>query len=113
MKRGLVPLRGDELVEELLRLETEKHNALVGFDSDAYEAGVSAQVRLLSEDHDLTEAAGASVQAVSRLADLIRLNSLLLINLNSISPYFAFAEGGYSSFGGLNQPSVGRVRLEG
>ena len=111
MNRGLVPSKGDELVEELYQLEEKKHDALVRFDADAYEAGVSAQVCLLGEDHDLL--AQTSSPTVSRLADLIRLNSLLLVNLNSISPYFAFAEGGYSAVGDLNRPSAGRMRLEG
>ena len=68
MNRELVPSKGDELVEVLYELEEKKHDALVRFDADAYEAGVSEQVCLLGEDDDLL--AQTSSPTVSRLADL-------------------------------------------
>src|SRR6266516_3371848 len=53
----------DGLVEELLRLESAKHKALVEIDAPAYDANVRAQLRLVS----------ASKKTLDKVANVERL----------------------------------------
>jgi hypothetical protein len=78
----------DGLVEELLRLESAKHKALVEIDASAYNLHIQTQWRLLA----VSKPYGATVTNVERLlalSQLITLNTRLLQNLSLTSPLFA------------------------
>ena len=81
----------DGLVEELLRLESAKHTALVLIDASAYEANVREQVRLLA----VSKRSGGQATSVERLlalSQLITLNNHLLHNLRLTTPLFAYKD---------------------
>ena len=111
MKTPSVPPRGNELLERLIELEAVKHEALLEFDADAYETATSEQTGLVSAG-TLEESALARDRVVV-LAKQIRLNSALLLNLISISPYFALMQQGYTAGGGAVAAPSSRLRLRG
>ena len=86
----------DGLVEELLRLERAKHKALVEIDAPAYDATVRAQLRLVSASKK-TPGKLANVERLLALSQLITLNSRLLQNLISTTPWFAFSKNAYNA----------------
>ena len=81
----------DGLVEELLRLESAKHQALVEIDATAYDANVRQQMRLLAVPRGSADKV-ASLERLLALSQLITLNTRLLQNLISTSPLFAFSK---------------------
>jgi hypothetical protein len=102
----------DGLVEELLRLESAKHKALILIDATAYDASVREQMRLLADSKASTVTA-PSVERLLALSQLITLNTRLLQNLISTSPVFAFNKNSYTAKGRQSSPSAsGRVSLE-
>jgi hypothetical protein len=102
----------DGLVEELLRLESAKHKALILIDASAYDASVREQMRLL-EDSKASAVTTPSVERLLALSQLITLNTRLLQNLISTSPLFAFNQSGYTEKGRPSSPSTSRrVSLE-
>jgi len=88
----------DGLVEELLRLETFKHQALIQIDAAAYEAGVREQIGLVAASK---EAPGPvrNVDRLLSLSQLITLNTRLLQNLISTSPLFQMTGSAYTARG--------------
>ena len=97
----------DGLVEELLRLESAKHKALVEIDASAYDANVRAQLRLLSISKGTADKV-ASVERLLALSQLITLNTRLLQNLISTTPWFAFSQNGYTAKGRVSAPAASR-----
>ena len=97
----------DGLVEELLRLESAKHQALVEIDAPAYDATVRAQVRLLSASNKAADRL-ANVERLLALSQLITLNTRLLQNLISTTPWFAFSKNGYNAKGRVSEPATTR-----
>jgi hypothetical protein len=97
----------DGLVEELLRLESAKHKALVEIDAAAYDAHVQTQLRLLSASR---ASAGkvTNVEQLLALSQLITLNTRLLQNLISTSPLFSFSKNSYTANGGIFIPATPR-----
>ena len=97
----------DGLVEELLRLESAKHKALVEIDAPAYDISVREQLRLVAA----SKGAATEVSSVERLlalSQLITLNTRLLQNLISTSPLFAFNKNGYTAKGRASSPVTSR-----
>jgi hypothetical protein len=97
----------DGLVEQLLRLESAKHQALLLIDAAAYEASVRERLRLIAVSED----AGPRLSNLERLLSLSRLitlNTRLLQNLTSTNPRFAFNKNGYTAQGKLTAPAVSR-----
>jgi len=102
----------DGLVAELLRLESAKHKALVEIDAIAYDASVNEQLRLLSVSN-LSAGQGASVDCLLTLSQLITLNTRLLQNLISTTPWFAFSKNSYTAKGRVSTPvTSGRIAVE-
>lgn len=102
----------DGLVEELLRFESAKHEALVLIDAAAYEASVREQMRLLAVACDEDKKASDCERLLS-LSQLITLNTRLLQNLISTNPRFAFNKNGYTAQGSMSAPVVShRVSIE-
>lgn len=102
----------DGLVEELLRLESAKHKALILIDASAYDASVRGQMRLLADSKASTVTA-PSVERLLALSQLITLNTRLLQNLISTSPVFAFNKSSYTAKGRQSAPATSRrVSLE-
>jgi hypothetical protein len=97
----------DGLVEELLRLESAKHEALVRIDAAAYETNVCEQMRLLSVCKD-TRKRVSNLERLLTLSQLITLNTRLLQNLISTNPRFAFNQNGYTAQGNMSAPVVSR-----
>jgi hypothetical protein len=97
----------DGLVEELLRLESAKHKALVEIDASAYEVHVQTQLRLLSIPRVSTDGT-TNVERLLALSQLITLNTRLLQNLLSASPLFAFSKNGYTAKGRISIPAISR-----
>ena len=97
----------DGLVEELLRLEGAKHKALIEIDASAYDASVREQLRLVSASK-ITADSVASVERLLALSQLITLNSRLLQNLVSTTPWFAFSQNGYTPDGQVTAPAGSR-----
>jgi hypothetical protein len=97
----------DGLVEELLRLESAKHKALIEIDASAYDFHVQTQLRLLSASKS---SAGnvTNVEQLLALSQLITLNTRLLQNLISTSHLFAFSKNGYTAKGRVAIPSTPR-----
>ena len=99
------------MLERLIELEAVKHEALLEFDADAYETATSEQTGLVSAG-TLKESEVARDRVVV-LAKQTRLNSALLLNLISISPYFALMQQGYTAGGGPEAAPWNRPRLRG
>ena len=97
----------DGLVNELLRLESAKHKALIEIDASAYDANVREQMRLISVSKSFPKAA-SDVERLLTLSQLITLNNRLLQNLVSTSPVFAFSKNGYKANGRAAAPAVSR-----
>ena len=97
----------DGLVEELLRLESAKHKALVEIDASAYDAHVQTQLRLLSVSRNSSDQT-TNVERLLALSQLITLNTRLLHNLVSTSPLFAFNKNGYTAKGRVSMPAISR-----
>ncbi len=97
----------DGLVEELLRLETAKHKALVHIDAQSYDATVQEQMRLLADSKDTLNQV-TSIERALALSQLITLNARLLQNLISTTPLFALSTDGYTAKGGLPEPAAPR-----
>lgn len=89
----------DGLVKELLRLESAKHKALIEIDASAYDTTVREQMRLISASRNFTAAEVSSVERLLALSQLITLNTRLLQNLVSTTPWFAFNRNGYTAKG--------------
>jgi hypothetical protein len=89
----------DGILDELLRLEDAKHQALIGLDPAAYDRSVQEQTLLLDDNRLSAEARRASdkLLAFSKLASL---NTSLYQNLLSTTPWLANSRG-YSGAGHL------------
>jgi hypothetical protein len=100
----------DGLVEELLRLESAKHKALISIDASAYDANVREQLQLLANRKESTLKA-TCVERVLALSQLITLNTRLLQNLMATTPLFRDA--GYTAAGRIETAAgSGRVSVE-
>lgn len=97
----------DGLVEELLRLESAKHKALIEIDASAYDTQVQRQLRLLSVSKASAEKV-TNVEQLLALSQLITLNTRLLQNLISTSPLFAFSKNCYTAKGQVDMPAISR-----
>ena len=97
----------DGLVEELLRLESAKHKALVEIDASAYDRNVREQMRLLAFSKNAPYKV-SSVERLLALSQLITLNTRLLQNLVSTSPLFACIKNGYTARGRASSPATSR-----
>jgi hypothetical protein len=100
----------DGLVEELLRLESAKHKALVEIDASAYEATVRAQMRLLSASRNPSVKV-SNVERLLTLSQLITLNTRLLQNLVSTTPWFAINRNGYTAKGRVAAAAANNSRV--
>lgn len=101
----------DGLVEELLRLESAKHRALVEIDASAYDTNVREQMRLLTVSKKVDQT--ANLERLLTLSQLITLNTRLLQNLVSTTPWFAFNRNGYTAKGNVaTARTSGRVSVE-
>jgi len=98
----------DGLVEELLRLESAKHLALIEIDASAYDASVREQLHLLAVSKGSPHNKVSSVERLLSLSQLITLNTRLLQNLISTSPLFAFNKNGYTAKGRASMPATSR-----
>jgi hypothetical protein len=102
----------DGLVEELLRLESAKHQALVSIDAPAYDANVREQLRLLGQSPAPLKKVGR-IDVLSALSKLIALNTRLLLNLLSTTPRFEIDHNSYSASGHVSPaPVPPRVSVE-
>lgn len=102
----------DGLVNELLRLESAKHKALIEIDASAYDASVREQLRLIAVSRNTTDRV-SDLKRLLSLSQLITLNTRLLQNLISTSPLFAFSQNSYTANGGFSIPAVAsRVSVE-
>ncbi len=100
----------DGLVRELLRLENAKHKALVEIDASAYDDNVAAQIRLLAETR--TPGSVADIERLLALSQLITLNTQLLRNLVSTTPWFVSNRGVYTAAGATAAARPGRISIE-
>jgi hypothetical protein len=80
-------------------LEGAKHKALVEIDASAYDTSVREQVRLLSASRTSTARQVSSVEQLLALSQLITLNTRLLQNLVSTTPWSAFNQNAYTAKG--------------
>jgi hypothetical protein len=97
----------DGLVEELLRLEGAKHEALVLIDAPAYDATVREQARLLGASRKSFSKV-TNVERLLALSQLITLNTRLLQNLLSTTPVFNISGSAYTAKGRVAGPPVSR-----
>jgi hypothetical protein len=97
----------DGLVEQLLRLESAKHKALIEIDASAYDAHVRRQLRLLSVSKKSIDKS-TSLERLLALSQLITLNERLLQNLVLTSPLFGFSRNGYTAERRVNIPARSR-----
>jgi hypothetical protein len=101
----------DGLVNELLRLEDAKHKALVAIDASAYDDNVRKQMHLLAASK-LRRPASSDLDRLLALSQLITLNTRLLQNLVSTTPWFAFSGNSYTAKGAVVARTSGRVSIE-
>ena len=96
----------DGILDELLRLEDAKHQALIGLDPAAYDRSVRDQTALLDDSRLSAEARGASdkLLAFSKLASL---NTSLYQNLFTTTPSLTNSQG-YAGNGNLMNPASAR-----
>ena len=78
----------DGLVEQLLRLESAKHQALVEINPSAYDANVRNQRRLIASN-GTPVVQDSDLERLLSLSQLITLNERLLQNLMSTNLWFA------------------------
>jgi hypothetical protein len=103
----------DGLVNELLRLEDAKHKALVEIDASAYDDNVRKQMHLLAASKGIPSDPTTDVDHLLALSQLITLNTRLLQNLVSTTPWFAFSGNSYTSNGNVAAAQTsGRLSLE-
>jgi len=106
------PRTGGTLVSELIRLETAKKDALIRFDAAAFEDHTREQTRLVDatptpQNPDLR------LDDLLKLNRLIRLNTALVLNLHSISPWVAVAREGYTAAGEVSTaPTARQLSIE-
>jgi hypothetical protein len=101
----------DGLVEELFRLESAKHRALVLIDAPAYEATVREQMRLLAEWKE-PNGKVSGVERLLALSQLITLNTRLLQNLMLTTPVFRLVGNGYTDQGRVPVRDASRVSVK-
>jgi len=89
----------DGIVEELLRLEGVKSEALINRNAPVYDESVREQLYLLDSSPNLAEQARLSSESLAKLAKLIRLNTALFLNLASSSAAFQLTQSAYTSTG--------------
>jgi hypothetical protein len=94
----------DGLVEQLWRLESAKHRALVSIDAPAYEATVREQMRLLGASKGTIRV--TNLERLLALSQLITLNTRLFKNLVSSTPVFNFSGNGYAANGDVSVQSL-------
>ena len=96
----------DGIVDELLRLEDAKHQALIGLDAATYDRSVREQTALIEDTRLSAEARKASdkLLAFSKLANL---NTHLFQNLLTVTPWLADSRG-YTGAGRLAMTVVPR-----
>jgi hypothetical protein len=100
----------DGILEELLRLENAKHEALIGIDARAYDENVREQMRIVA-GYRQAGASATRVEPLLALAQLITLNTRLLQNLLATTPVFESL--GYTANGRLPALSlVSRLSVE-
>ena len=93
----------DGIIEELLRLEDAKHHALVGLNSEAYEASVQKQVRLL-DDPGISAAARAGSDKLLAFSKIARINTSLYENLLATAPGILTPSRSYTGQGHISEP---------
>jgi hypothetical protein len=101
----MVPMDG--ILDELLRLESAKREALVNCDSDSYETCVSAQVQLIDNPLVSSEAQN-SLQKLREFSRLAGINAGLYLNLLSTAPWVALSTAGYSESGDISEIATPR-----
>ena len=101
------------IVQELLRLECAKENALIEGDAPAYDESVRAQLHALDSTTVLEADARQHPDQLRDLAKLVRRNIALFWNLMSVSPAFERSRTGYTSQGSVETRAVAQVKVEG
>src|SRR5262245_38342900 len=102
----------DGLVEELLRLESAKHKALILIDAPAYDVTVRQQLRLLDASKR-SPTNTTSLEGLLTLSQLITLNTRSLENLLSTTPLVHLCGIYYTAEGRISvSPGPGRVSVE-
>jgi hypothetical protein len=103
----------DGLVEELLRLESAKHKALILIDACAYDASVREQLRLVADSKQSPPGAVSNVEQTARFVPIDHAEYAAAQNLLSTTPLFAISGNGYTASGRVSPPnSSGRVSVE-
>ena len=87
----------DGIIDELLRLEDAKHQALIGLDAATYDRSVREQTALL-EDTRLSTEARQGADKLLVFSKLANLNTSLYQNLLTTMPWLS-AQRGYTPTG--------------
>jgi hypothetical protein len=87
----------DGIIDELLRLEDAKHQALIGLDPTAYDRSVRQQTVLL-DDSRLALEARQGADKLLAFSKLANLNTSLYKNLLTTMPWLV-AQAGYTGTG--------------
>lgn len=95
-------------IEQLLEAERKKQHALFTFNPDEYDQAVQAQLKLTEEAPDRLRQ--VPVETLKELKRLISINTALMMNLQSISPWVVLALNGYSRSGSPVEMSPTRFR---
>jgi hypothetical protein len=102
----------DGVLDELLRLEDVKHQALINLDPVNYHRSVQDQIALL-EDSRLSEEVAAGTEKLHNLSRLARINGILYLNLLSTAPWLDTLSRAYGDNGQMTDSSVpGRFTVE-
>jgi hypothetical protein len=103
----------DGILDELLRLEDAKHQALIGLDPARYDRSVREQT-LLIDDSRLAAEARQGADKLLAFSKLANLNTSLYKNLLTTMPWLV-AQAGYTGTGiltGASAPLVSSFSME-
>jgi hypothetical protein len=102
----------DGILDQLLRLESAKHRALIESNAADYEANVRAQLRLVDDNPGLPRCASEAPGQAAVLSKLIRLNTALVLNLISASPVLRLIQTAYTREGSPEELTDSRFSVE-
>jgi len=100
------------ILEELLRLERAKQQALIEGNAPAYDESVRAQLHALESSPDLETDARLSPDKLAALARIIRLNIALFWNRMALSPVFELSRVRYTAQGTIETQTTCTIEVE-
>src|SRR5215467_9588486 len=100
------------ILEELLRLERAKQQALIEGNAPVYDESVRAQLHVLESNLDLETDARLFPDKLATLGRIIRLNAALFWNRMAVSPVFERSRVRYTAQGTIETRTGCSIEVE-